>query len=406
MLKGVVLAAGLGSRLNPLTATRPKHLLPIAGKPILEHIIVALKEAGVEEIGVVVHYFKEKIAELLGSGEKYGVKITYIEQGGAKGTAHAIMAAKNYVGSEIFVVVYGDVTARASVIREALKLHEEVGAAATMVSVEVEDPWNYGVLSIDENGLLVRVVEKPKRGEEPSNLINAGIYVLDGSKVFQQIERTPISPRGEIEFTDTLQLLVNRDEKVAVLRTSREWWFDIGRPWDLLDANKALLKELAEREGWMGGVKVDASAKIEDEVELVPPVVIGRGCVVKRRSVIGPNTVLCSGVTVGVNCKIENTIILSRSNIGNSCKISHSIVGGDCVVESDVEFRSWNPDGSNIFMTIKGVRVDSGRKKMGSVVGDYSFIGRGAVIAPGTSIFPWSVVPRRMLVFSDVHYAP
>mgnify|MGYP000064703173 CR=1 FL=1 len=405
-MKGIVLAAGLGSRLNPLTATRPKHLLPLAGRPILEHVIMALKEAGVEEIGLVVHYFKEKIMKILGGGENYGVKLTYIDQGSAKGTAHAIMAAEKYVGNERFIVAYGDVTARASIIKQALKLHDAAGAAATMISVEVEDPWNYGVLSIDQDGFLIKVVEKPRKGEEPSNLINAGIYVLEGGKVFKLIGQTPVSPRGEIEFTDTLQLLVNRGERVAVLRTSREWWFDIGRPWDLLDANRAMLRELAESEGWKGGVKVDASAKLEKGVKLLPPVVIGGKCTIKEGSVIGPYTVICDEVEVGVKSRIENSVILGGTIIENSCKISHSIIGGNCIIESEVEFQSKNPDGSNVYMTIKGVRVNSGRKILGSVVGDLSFVGRGAIIAPGTSIFPRSVVPRRRLVLGDVSYSP
>lgn len=399
-MKAIVLAAGLGSRLNPLTTIRPKHLLPIAGRPILEYVVTSLRDAGVSHIGVIVHYLKDKIFSLLGHGEKYGVTIEYIEQGKPRGTAHAVMAAEKFVGEEACVVVYGDITVKDEVVREALRLHREKRVAITMVGVEVDDPWNYGVLSIDEDGFLTRVVEKPKRGEEPSKLINGGVYIMEGSKVFPEIRKTPISPRGELEFTDTIQRLVELNERVAVLKTSRDWWFDIGRPWDLLDANAKLLKERVEEVETGGGVRIGR------DVRIIPPVTIGDNCVVKDGCILGPNTSLGSGVEIGAHSLIENSIILSDTVIGGGCKILDSIIGEECVIESGVEFRNRNPDGSTINMTIKDVRVDSGRRRLGSIVGDYSFIGCESIILPGVSIYPRSIVPRNSLVVGDVRFTP
>lgn len=397
-MKAIILAAGLGSRLNPLTAMRPKHLLPIGGRPILEHVVTSLRDAGVNHIGLIVHYLKEKICSLIGDGGRYGVTIEYIEQGEPRGTAHAIMAAEKFVGNETCIVVYGDITVKSEVVREALKLHREKNAAITMVGVEVDDPWNYGVLVVDENGFLVKVVEKPKRGEEPSNLINGGIYIIEGSKVFPEIRNTPMSPRGELEFTDTIQRLVEMGERVAVLKSPRDWWFDIGRPWDLLEANAKMLRERVD------GVEMGENVRIGRKVKFIPPVIIGDNCVIENECIIGPSVFLSDGVKVGAKCIIMNSIILSETIIDGGCKILDSIIGEKCIIEGGVEFRNRNPDGSTIKMNIKGVKVDSGRKKLGSIVGDYSFIGCESIILPGISVYPRSVVPRNTLVINDVSF--
>lgn len=397
-MKAIILAAGLGSRLNPLTATRPKHLIPIAGRSILEYILEALREVGVNQIGLVVHYLKDKIQSLIGDGSRYNVDVKYIDQGEPKGTAHAIMAAEKIIGEETCIIAYGDVTLKSEVLKKALRLHRMKNAVITMIGVKVKDPWNYGVLCIDENGFLQRVVEKPRKGEEPGNLINSGIYIVEGGRVLPEIKRTPISPRGEYEFTDTIQRLIQLGERVFVLETHGEWWFDIGRPWDLLEANAKILGER------VGGVELGRNVEIEGSVNLIPPVTIGDNCKVRGNCIIGPNTSVSEGVEIGARSIITNSIILEDTIIGGECKISHSIIGSKCIIESGVEFRSRNPDNSTIKMTIKGVRIDSERKKLGSIVGDYVFIGRESIIIPGTSIYPRSVISRNKVVLRDVNF--
>jgi len=396
-VKGVVLAAGLGTRLNPLTAYRPKHLLPLVNSTILENVIHVLSRAGIRDIYVIVHYLKDKIMNLLGDGSRFGVNITYVEQGDVKGTAHAIGVVENFVGDNDFVVVYGDVTANVNIINRAIELYRRSGASAVMVGVEVDDPWNYGVLSIDNNGFLIKVVEKPRRGEEPSNLINAGIYVLDGSKIFDAIRKTPISPRGEYEFTDSLQILVENGNGVAVLNAGRGWWFDIGRPWDLLDANKHFLSKIA-----FNNMIIDGNVEIDSNVRIVPPVYIGDGSIIRNGSVIGPNTVICRNVYVGSNSVVSDSIVMSNTVIDCNCRVNYSIISENCIVESNVDFKYECSDGGTVKMIIKGKIVDSGRRKLGSVVGDCSFIGKCSIIMAGKSIYPNSIVPRYSIVFEDV----
>ncbi len=396
-MKAVVLAAGLGTRLNPLTATRPKHLLPLGNSTILERVLKVLGEVGVRDVCIVVHYLKDKIINTLGSGERFNVNITYVDQGAVKGTAHAIAAARDFVGGEDFIAVYGDVTVNVDVLRRAIELYREKSVSAVMVGVEVDDPWNYGVLSIDDEGYLIRVVEKPRRGEEPSNLINAGIYVLDGSRVFRFIDETPVSPRGELEFTDTLQLLVNSGERIAVLNGGRGWWFDVGRPWDLIGANRLALSEVASN-----GVLIGGNVDFRGAIEVLPPVYIGSNSVIDGDCTIGPYTVICGNVRISRGTVIGNSVVMSGTIIGAHCQVMYSVLGENCIVENYVHFRFRSFDGGTVKMNIKGRRVDSGWFELGSVVGDGAFIGYGSIIGAGTSIYPKSIIPRLSLVLRDV----
>jgi len=401
-MKAVILAAGRGSRLNALTRYRPKHLLPITGKSVLKNIIKNLRKIEITEVGIIVHYLKDKIIEELKDERRLGAKIRYIDQGEMLGTAHAIGRAEEYVDNETFLVVYGDLTINGKIIEKAIEAHKRRKPAATIVAVEVEDPWNYGVLKINKEKELIGVVEKPKKGEEPSHLINAAIYILDGEKIFKAIKETKRSKRGEYEITDTFQLLIDRGEKIIIYPTERSWWFDIGRPWDLLDANRIHMLKETSKQGWRRGIKIGRNVKIAKGVKLKVPVIIDDGCIIKKNSVIGPYTYLSKNVEVGVKSEIRESIILEETWIANYCSITKSIIGSHCTVESKVKFRSENKDRSTIKMTLKGRRVDTGRRRLGSVLGDYSTIGYGSIIEAGTTIYPKSIIQKRRLVYEDV----
>jgi len=402
MLKGVVLAAGRGSRLNPLTRTRPKHLLPVAGEPMIIRVVKELRKAGISEVGIIVHYQKEKLMKMIGDGRRYNVKVTYLEQSEILGTAHAIGEAENYIGDERFLIVYGDVTVKSNVIRKALKIHREKEASATIVSVQVDDPWNYGVFEINDEGMVKRIVEKPEKGREPSKWINAGIYIVEGRKIFRAVDKTPKSQRGEYEFTDTLRILIDEGEKVIACRLSGDWWFDIGRPWDLLEANRKIMLEEVEKGSWRSGVKLGRNVKIYSNVELRMPVIVNDNCIIKEGAIIGPYTYLGRGVKIGNGSEIKNSIILDETWIGSNCTVEHTIIGANCTVEGHVHFKCRNRDESNVFMNIKGVKIDSGRKCLGSVIGDLSFIGYASIVEPGMTIYPSSLVMRRKIVYRDV----
>ncbi|MEM2015123.1 MAG: sugar phosphate nucleotidyltransferase [Candidatus Methanomethylicia archaeon] len=398
-MKAIILAAGKGSRLNPLTKYRPKHLLPIAGKPLIEHIIVELKNAGIEDIGLIVGYMKNKIMDIISDGRKYGVKVKYIIQEEPLGTANAIKMAEEYVGSERFIVVYGDVTFNRQVLWEALEKHEKYKASTTIVATEVEDPWNYGVMEIDEKGFLKNIVEKPEMGMELSKQVNTGIYVMEGSKIFSAINVTPKSKRGEYEITDTFKKLLEIGERIFVYNAGRNWWRDLGRPWDLLEANENYMNR---NEFYRNGIFVGCGSIIGSECIIKPPTIIGRNCKIGSKSIIGPYAFIGDNVEIGFKSKISMSIVMEYSCIMNRCDVNYSVIGSNCIIEGDVKFMYEYADGRNVKMRIKGVEVDTGRRRMGSVIGDYSYIGCGSIIMPGITIYPNSIVTRNKMVYFDV----
>jgi len=220
-MKAVVLAAGEGQRL--------------------QHLILALKEAEINNFLIVVHHKAEQIKRYFKNGEKLGVKINYVHQKEVAGTADAFGLAEKWMDGE-FVAVYGDLLITPQTVKSALNLHETAEATATLTCLRVENPERYGVIRTQEEK-VVEIVEKPSAGtaEKPSagtaagNLINAGVYVFS-PEIFEAIKQTKASPRGEREITDSIRMLIERGRKVVATEISSENWLDVGRPWDLLEA--------------------------------------------------------------------------------------------------------------------------------------------------------------------------
>lgn len=187
-MKAVIIAAGEGNRLKPLTLVRSKHMIPIAGKPILEHLFIALKEAGITEVFVVVGHYKDLIQNYFEDGDKWGLKIVYFHQEKLLGTANAIGFVEEYIGNEDFLVVYGDLLIHHSVLQSAIKKHDKKGCNVLTV-VSVANPQRYGVVTLEDD-MVKGIIEKPKSDTANSNLINAGVYVFS-KEIFQEIKKTP-----------------------------------------------------------------------------------------------------------------------------------------------------------------------------------------------------------------------
>ncbi len=233
-MKAVVLAAGKGVRLRPLTNTVPKAMVKLKGKPLLERTIIELKEAGIEEIIIVVGYLGEVIQKYF--GESYeGTPIKYILQVEQKGTAHAIAHAEEFI-KENFLVLNADVLVEKDLFKELAVVDEFDSYDAIVVGREVSDPWRYGVLSFNEDELLTGIVEKPVPGKEPSNIINAGIYRFN-KKIFGAIKLTEVSERNEYEIVDSIKVMLNADAKIKVRKYAGRC-IDIGTKEDLKKAEK------------------------------------------------------------------------------------------------------------------------------------------------------------------------
>ena len=189
-MKAVLLAAGAGERLMPITATRPKHLIKVVGKPILQFCLEAVKRAGMTEAIIVTHYMGDAIHSYFGDGEKLGLKLSYVEQKEILGTGNAAEVAEPYVDGD-FVLIYGDLLFGPDAVKQVLSQFKKGKTAAVMAVVPVDRPENYGIIEQDAEGKVKRLVEKPAAGKAPSNLANAGIYVFS-KEVFDKIKTDQI----------------------------------------------------------------------------------------------------------------------------------------------------------------------------------------------------------------------
>ena len=243
-MKALILAAGEGTRLRPLTSNIPKPLLMVAGRPFLSHILDALIAQGITDISILVGWKANKIKEHYGDGSHLGLRISYLEQKERMGTAHAIGCAAGVI-DEPFVCINGDVVIFEPDLQRVLDRFDRT-QCMVMGAVRVPDPERFGVIE-ERDGRLIKIHEKPKN--PPTDLINAGLFVFT-PQIFEEINSTPKSPRGEYEITDTLNALAAQG-KVTV-QPLQEGWIDVGRPWDFLHANEILMSSLERRIKWHG----------------------------------------------------------------------------------------------------------------------------------------------------------
>ena len=390
-MKAVVLAAGEGTRLRPLTYTRPKHLIPVGGKPILEHVLLALKEAGIREICLIVGYKAEMIKNQFSDGSNLGLKIEYAAQPKPMGTANAIKMAEPHVG-ENFLVVYGDLLFTPEAVMNVLRMHKQSQPLVTMAVVPVANPEHYGVVKLEDNW-VVDLVEKPKREEAPSNLINAGIYVFS-DEIFEKIEKTEPSIRGELEITDSLKLLMSEGRKVLAEKIPRGEWIDTGYPWNLLEANEWILKrtessikgDIEAGAILIGKVVIEEGARVRAGAYIEGPAYIGKNADVGPNCYVRPYTSIGNDTRIGNACEIKNSIIMSGTHIGHLSYVGDSIIGENCNFGAGTTIANLRFDRKTIKMKIKEEKVDSGRRKFGVVFGDNVSTGIGARFMPGVKV--------------------
>jgi len=395
-MKAVVLVAGKGTRMEPLTSDCPKVMLKVANKPILEHILNSAIEAGIDGFVFITGYLEEQIKEYFGDGSKWGVSIEYVRQKEQLGTANAIGCAKGYVDGA-FLVLNGDMLIGQEDLRALVSRTEE----AVICVKEVENPSDFGVLET-ENDRVVRVIEKPKT--PPTNLANAGIYLFRES-IFDFIDRTQPSVRNEFEITDSLQMLIDTGATVGYSSLSGRW-IDIGYPWDLLKANEHLLKDLRKRyEGTVepnatikGEVVIGKGTLIRSGSYIEGPVIIGENCDIGPNCYIRPYTSIGNHVRVGNAVEIKNTIIMENTNVGHLSYVGDSIIGRRCNFGAGTKVANLRHDWKNIKVMIKGRILDSGRRKLGVIMGDdvhtgiNTSINTGVVMEKGRFTYPGEIV--------------
>jgi len=381
---GVVLAAGRGTRMRPLTDRRPKPLLPVGDRSLLERVFETARDV-VDEFVVVTGYRGDAIRD--GVGESYrGRPIHYVEQAEALGTAHAVAQAEPVVDDD-FLVLNGDVVVDASLPRALA----EAGAPA-IAATEVEDPRAYGVLSVDDDGSLAGIVEKP--ADPPTDLANVGCYAFE-PEVFEYIEDTPESERGEYEITTTIDRLLGDGRRIEVANYGGTW-LDVGRPWELLAANELALAELdggseiagAVEEGvrLRGPVVVEAGARVRSGAYVEGPVLIREGADVGPNAYLRGATVVGPDARVGHSVEVKNSVLMADASVGHLSYVGDSVLGRGVNFGAGTNVANLRHDGENVRLTVKGDRVDTGRRKLGAIVGDGAKTGINAALNAGVKL--------------------
>jgi len=309
----IILAGGYATRLRPLTLTRPKSLLPILGRPLLDWILDNLRRAGIKKVYVSVRYMSNMIKERYSDGSRYGLEIEYVEEISPLGDGGPIpLIVERFGIKEPFLVVYGDVFSDVS-LESFIKFHEEKGAVASMILTRVENPSRYGVAQVGDDSKVVKFIEKPQE-QPPSNLVNAGFYIFSP----ELMKYFPAKKPSKLAV-DVLPKLVELGLLNAYIHEGL--WLDIGVPRDYLKANLSALKYLMP-EGY-----VSPTSEIGDNVEIIKPVFIDEDARVGDNSVIGPYTLIGKASIIGNSVRIVDSLLLDNVVTESACYLKGAIVG-------------------------------------------------------------------------------
>ncbi|MFW9824147.1 MAG: bifunctional sugar-1-phosphate nucleotidylyltransferase/acetyltransferase [Candidatus Thorarchaeota archaeon] len=406
----MILAAGKGERLVPITSSRPKPMIPLAGKPLLEHAILGLKNAGVDEILLVVGYKEEIIKNYFNNWQKkFKINITYLTQKEQLGTGHAVSYAKNFAQDTPFFLLYGDLVVEPSIFKKILEKFNEINTKGIMALYKVQNPQDYGIISLNSEGFVEKITEKPNPKLNLGNLANAGIYIFD-SLIFKAIEKTEKSVRGEYEFTDSMQILIGQlDGNIIGYNIMDSFWNDIGLPWQLFKANSFHLDRIEHK--ILGDI--EPNVQISGIVHIGKNTVIKSGtyiqgpCYIGENSLIGPNAFLRPYSSIGDNChigmsEIKNSIIFSNSSAPHFNYVGDSIICEGVNLGAGSKTSNLRFDNKSVWMNIKGTRLNSERRKLGSIIGPNVQTGINSSIMCGKIIGENSVIGAHTLVNEDV----
>jgi bifunctional UDP-N-acetylglucosamine pyrophosphorylase/glucosamine-1-phosphate N-acetyltransferase len=385
-MKGYILAAGEGVRMRPLTSNIPKPLLPVAGRPFLEHNIESLKEAGIRDLILLVGWRAQRIREHFGDGRDFGVKIEYVEQEERLGTAHAIGMIKDKVDSAFFCL-YGDVVLTKESVQGVVEHHKKV-KGSVMALTTVEDSKRYGCITVDA-GVIKEINEKPEVPE--TNMVNAGAYILE-PEIFEAIKETKKSPRGEFEITDSFKILMRKSHIYTHLLTGE--WIDVARPWDLLEANRILMGDLkadikgkvSEKATVIGNIHVGEGTRVLPGSYIIGPAIIGDECEIGPNAYIRPSTSIGDHCKIGAAVEIKNSIVMSRTNIPHLSYVGDSVIGERCNFGAGTKVANLRLDEKEVQVVVDGQKTGSGRRKLGVIMGDDVKTGINATIDVGTII--------------------
>ncbi|MBI2288179.1 MAG: NTP transferase domain-containing protein [Chloroflexi bacterium] len=380
MKQAVILAAGEGQRLRPFTINKPKVMLSIAGKPILQYVVEALAQNGIRDIVIVVGYCREQIFDYFGSGEQFGVAISYVAQERQLGTAHALAQVEDTVHGE-FLVLPGDNLIGADTIAQFVAVRPN----AVLVK-KIDNTVRYGVVAV-EGGAVREIVEKPKEAE--GNIVNTGIYAFT-REVFDFVN-------DELDIPDVINKMISQNCAIKVEETSGTW-LDIVYPWDILVLNDAILQQVPTSLGGIleegvsikGAVSVGKDTVIRSNSYIVGPVIIGENCDIGPNVCILPSTSIGDNVVIAPFSQIENSVISDDVNIGAGSIVQDSVIDEGCIIKGHFTACSAETE----------VRINDGYHsvRVGAMLGTGCNLGSGVVAQPGVVVGNYSQVQALKVV--------
>ncbi|MTI80110.1 MAG: nucleotidyltransferase [Firmicutes bacterium] len=373
-MKAIIMAGGQGSRLRPLTCNRPKPMMPVMNKPIMEHIVNLLKKHGLDNIGVTLQYLPEAIKDHFGNGREYGVSMRYFTEDIPLGTAGSVKNAGEFL-DETFMVISGDALTDFD-LSKAINFHKEKGSLATLVLTRVESPLEYGVVITEKSGSITQFLEKPSWGEVFSDTVNTGIYILEPEVLDY------FNMGQKFDFSKDLFPRLLADGKPMYGVVLDGYWCDIGNLQQYLQAHQDVLSGRAKvsipgkeinSQIWVGeGVSIDPS------VVLNGPALIGDGCDIGPGVKIGPHSVLGEGCRVENQSSIKKSVLCSGVYLGTSASIRGAVLGDGVKVYSNASVYE------------------------GSVVGDDSTIKERGIVKPDVKLWPNKLVETGATVQQNV----
>jgi bifunctional UDP-N-acetylglucosamine pyrophosphorylase/glucosamine-1-phosphate N-acetyltransferase len=390
-MQTVLLAAGRGTRIRPLTDRRPKPMLPVADRPLAAHAVDAAVAAGASRFVVVVGYEGEQVREYFGD-EYAGVPIEYAEQREQRGTADAVRVASDHLDPGPFAVLNGDALSDADSLSTLYDSGPAVG------SYRVDNPSAYGVLHTEGTGDDIRVTgvtEKP--ADPPSNLVNTGAYAFPAEA--QTWLDVGESERGELELTDVLERAC-REERVTAVPFER--WLDVGRPWELLEATEWKLDDLdGDVRGDVhadadlrGPVVVESGATVDAGVVVEGPALVRRGAHVGPNAYLRGRTVVGEGARVGHAVEVKNSVLMAGATVGHLSYVGDSVLGRDVNFGAGTTVANLRHDDAPVAVRVKGEATSTGRRKFGVVCGDevktgiQTSLNAGVKLATGATTAP------------------
>ncbi len=413
-MKTLILAAGEGQRLRPLTETCPKPMLLIAGKPTLQHVIENLKSAGLTDIIIVVGFLKEQIMDYFGNGYDFGVKLKYVEQKKPEGPENAVLIARPELENENeFLIAHADIFFDPEMIKRTIDTHHDLNPVATISVTLVDNPGLYGILDIDEEARVQKIIEKPKEGEAPSNFAATGIYVFK-YEIFDHLAESK-------RLDNAIQSIISKKGNIYSSVWEKDW-VEIRYPWDFLKANEYVLKRQLEGKGSFisesadisdearikGPVYIAEDAIIRAGAEIIGPCYVDKGAYVGTNSLIRPYSTIGKDSILGFGTEIKNSVIFPEVKVGRLSFIGDSIVGNNVTFRSGIQVSNYpsvkeiGTKDPQIMMHFEDESIVVPLKKFGAIIGEWTVLDNNVSIAPGIKIGRNSIIMPGCVIEKNV----